>query len=583
MFVATGCAYFNTFYNARTHFKKAERIRRDRAEEGGPSQAAIIEYDATIEKCNKVIQQHSGSRWVDDALLLMGRAYLGKHEYVEALDKFEGLLDAFPESSLRDETLFMMGLTYYGMRRVEEGRRTFADLLVESPDFKQRDEMLRVQAQSLEDGGDVSGAVATYRQILREFPESKERVQTIFDIGKLYMEADRFDSALVVYQEAMGTADDFKQRLEAREYVGDALLSLRRTEEALETYLQVLDLGQNLQSAERVPVELKIAACHTSLGDPDRAIDDYTRITEEMPATVYAAESAYQIGLIWETHFGDYVKAVEFYASIGEMGGQASRSVYGEQAGNRKRELDRLIAIGITSPSAELEGDAEAEGAFLLAEHFLFEDSDTTKAIAQYADVAGKFSGTTQGAKASYARALLVSFNPAKADSADSFYVGILRTYPGTLQAIQAGTYLEERGLERLIPEGAMEPLPPPSEDDAAAAADSLVGAGVDTLSASTTEALIDSATDSLLTEAADSLGIAPFDSLTVPETHEVIVDTLRDTLAGAVSDTAITVSPGESDSVAVAPVDSLPAAVIADSLGHVTPDSLRRVEEGGE
>ena len=104
-----------------------------------------------------------------------------------------------------------------------------------------------------------------------------------------------------------------------------------------------INLGQNLSQSERLPVELKIASCHSSLGEHERAIEEYELIKELSPGSIQAAEAAYQIGLIWERHFGDYEKAVASYSEVDGMGVQATRSVYGEQAMSRRNELARLI------------------------------------------------------------------------------------------------------------------------------------------------------------------------------------------------------------------------------------------------
>ncbi len=497
LLAGASCAYFNTFYNARAHFKKAERIQKDRDEESGVSQSAIGEYDFAIEKCNKVIQRHSGSRWVDDAILLMGRAYFGKRDYVEALDKFQGLIDAFPKTNLRHQALFMVGLTYYRMKRPEEGRRAFDQLLGEKPDFERKDEILAIQAQSMADDGDIAGAVATYRRILREFPGSRERVQTLFNIGELYMQSDRFDSAYVAYEEAMRISDDMKLRLEAREHTADALFREKRVEEALENYRTILDLAQDLPADERVPIELKIASCLSALGDTEKALDDYKRILEASPGTVFAAEAAFQTGLIWELRFGDYTRAQESYEAIGAMGAQATRSIYGEQAESRKRNLRRLIERGITSAISDTAGGAEADGILLLAEHFLFQETDTLKALEKYEEVCERFPGTTHGARASYARAWLTSLNAAAADSSDTLFVRVLREYPGTPQALQVGEFFKERGLEALIPEGALDAPAVPADSTGEGLSPEAGVSEVPSELGEATESLVDASGDS--------------------------------------------------------------------------------------
>lgn len=467
--VVVGCAYFNTFYNAREHFKKAERAQQNVSTETGPTAAAIREYDLTIDKCNKVIQEHEGSRWVDDAVLLMGRAYFGKREYAQALDKFRALVDGFPRSDLRAEALFMTGLTYYRLNRREEGRQTFDQLLRESPRFARRDEMLRIQAEALERDGEVEAAIAIYRSIVADYPESDRRVETLLDIGDLYMRTGVFDSAYVAFDAALREASQIEDRFAARRRRADALFREKRYEEALETYRTVLDVGTNLAREEIEPIEIRIAACVAELGDHDRAIEEYRRIAESSSGDIAAAEALFNIGLVLELDFGDYKAAVDEYDAIPRLQGAGARSIFATQAASRAKQLRKLISQGILTREDQAKGGAGA-GALLLAEQFLYQQADTLAAIEQYARVEADYPNTPEAAKAAYAQAFLKELTGAPADTTEPLWVRVLTEYPGTPQAIGAGDQLTKRGLEHLIPEGALVPAP----RDTASVADTL-------------------------------------------------------------------------------------------------------------
>lgn len=468
---ATGCAYFNTFYNAREHFKKAERTQQSATEDTGPTAAAIREYDLTIDKCNKVIQDHGDSRWVDDAVLLMGRAYFGKREYSQALDKFRALVDGFPQSDLRGEALFMTGLTYYRLNRREEGRQTFDQLLRESPEFARRDEMLRIQASALERDGELEAAIRIYRHIVEDYPDSDRRIETLLDVGDLYMRTGVFDSAYVAFDVALREAKDIADRFAARRRRADALFREQRYDEALETYRTVLDVGTSLGREEIEPIELRIAACIAELGDHERAIDEYRRIVEASTGNVAAAEGIFNIGLILELDHGDYMAAVDEYDEIPRLQGAGARSIFATQAASRATQLRKLISQGIHSRSDQA-SSGEAQGALLLAEQFLYQQADTTLALEQYARVEADYPETIEAAKAAYAQAFLSKLTTASRDTTQDPWVRVLARYPGTAQAIGAGDQLKKRGLEHLIPEGALEPLVPDSTADTLATRD---------------------------------------------------------------------------------------------------------------
>ena len=74
-----GCVYFNTFYNAKLIFSEAERMR---AEKEGESLGNIIndKYKKVIEKSNVVINDYPDSKYLDDALFLIGRSHYYRRE-----------------------------------------------------------------------------------------------------------------------------------------------------------------------------------------------------------------------------------------------------------------------------------------------------------------------------------------------------------------------------------------------------------------------------------------------------------------------------------------------------------------------
>jgi len=473
------CAYFNTFYNAQAHFTKAERIEENRlsgARDANPeavSQSAITEYDLAIEKCNKVIQRHSGSRWVDDALFLMGRAQFGKRDLEDALDTFL-VLTNLPETNLREKGLFWTGRTYYELDRNEEGRVTFERLLEEYPRSSLRGQVLETQARALVEDRELEAALHAYRRVVREFPDSEVRQEALFELGALYMETGHFDSAYAAYEEVARTADEFETRLEARVLTGDALFREKRYEEALDTYLTSLDLGQELPEDERAPIEVKVGDTLTELGRLDDAIARYEAVAETYAQSVYAAEAQFQIGFIQERRHGDYLAAIEAYGFASRQQGEAAGSVFVTEAADRMKNLQKLVDQGITSSNVQA-GGGEASGALSLAEQFLIQEEDTTKAVSQYRKVVRDFPGEEYAARALYGLAWLAEHRAAPRDSVVSLHLRVLEEYPGTPQAIQSGEVLTRMGLAERIPEGALDPIE--------AASDS-TGASVDSLDA---------------------------------------------------------------------------------------------------
>ena len=86
-FTVSSCAYFNTFYNTKKVFNEAKKERKKRLSEK-PSSAELQKYDKTIEKASRILEIYPNSKYVDDALMILGECFYYKGENVKAQRKF---------------------------------------------------------------------------------------------------------------------------------------------------------------------------------------------------------------------------------------------------------------------------------------------------------------------------------------------------------------------------------------------------------------------------------------------------------------------------------------------------------------
>ncbi len=109
---ASGCAYYNTFYNIKRDFKTAEKqsarahadqpagqlVQPTRPGQPAPGNIPIQQYQTILQSCAKLLEFYPKSRWIDDALMIMGVSYYRTEEYARAERKFTELLTIFPNS-----------------------------------------------------------------------------------------------------------------------------------------------------------------------------------------------------------------------------------------------------------------------------------------------------------------------------------------------------------------------------------------------------------------------------------------------------------------------------------------------------
>ncbi len=136
-------AYYNTFYNARRAFDQGERALRrpdQRIDRGrflplfpttqvGATAAPVAAgagspFQQAIDKSADLLRERPGSRYADDALLLIGKSYFYSGNFVGAEQKFRETIDAATtgqQRELHDEARFWLGRTLAAQRRFDEG------------------------------------------------------------------------------------------------------------------------------------------------------------------------------------------------------------------------------------------------------------------------------------------------------------------------------------------------------------------------------------------------------------------------------------------------------------------------------
>ncbi|HVO73659.1 MAG TPA: tetratricopeptide repeat protein, partial [Ignavibacteriaceae bacterium] len=126
--------YFNLYYNTKDIFDQAEETIYQGKKPLFSTDELIIpgsvnqNLTKVIEKCSVILQFHSESSYVDDALLMLGKCFYYQNNYQKALRKFQELLATQPGSDLVIETRLWIGKCQMKLRDYENALSTFHSL-----------------------------------------------------------------------------------------------------------------------------------------------------------------------------------------------------------------------------------------------------------------------------------------------------------------------------------------------------------------------------------------------------------------------------------------------------------------------
>ena len=239
-----GCAYYNTFYNARSSYEEALEYAREHPDDPSQHEEALV--DKAVAGAGRVLARYSGSRWVDDAQLLLGNALL-----------------------LRGQR----SLTGSGTSDFQEAMMSFASVAVMTDDQSLLDRARLGQGKAAIELGRYNDAAAA----LIEVSDDDDRRHTLSRLllCEAYLESDNPQLAASVFDTLTPSGGD---SLKAEYYItgGEILAALGMPDSGAVMCLRATAIEERGSVFYRALVTA--AECFVEAGMPDRASQELNRL-----------------------------------------------------------------------------------------------------------------------------------------------------------------------------------------------------------------------------------------------------------------------------------------------------------------
>lgn len=385
---ATSCAYFNTFYNARDYYDRGVAPLKS----GGQVRGDLLKK--SIEKSSKILQFHQKSRYVEEALILIGKSYMYTGEYTKAVRKFNELMDYYPQSRFFDEALFYLGKTYMLQGEYQVAVSIFtteisrkgkfkmnafletADMLIEKEQYEEAESLFAQLSQKESASPGIQLKAARIEYLRGNYENALEHI-------------------LAVRKKSLKTADIYGYY---KMYIS-SLIELGRYQDAE----KIMNRAIKEMSDPRMKNSISIlkAQLMVSYGKTNEAAGFLQEILAQ-PGGVQLKDSLlFQLASIYETHLDNYKKAYENYFKIYN---DMPFSELAPKAEIKAKALDLLMTIREDS----IKDDEEAVmNRFLLAEIYYLELKKTDMAMNYYRMIADTFPDSYYAPKSIYALAYI--------------------------------------------------------------------------------------------------------------------------------------------------------------------------------
>lgn len=310
-------SYFNTFYNAQQSYKRGYEQYEDQKGtlnperpirvHRSPLRGGVNHFEDAIERGTDLLINHPNSRYVDDAVALIGRSYFFLQNYYSAEQKFIELYAITGSDDLLQESVIWRGRTMLEQERYNEGI-SYMNAQLEASDIewdrrsKAEAEILlaqfMVELEQYEEAG---------RLLFTALPDVKERelrARGFFLNGQLLDMLEAYEPAYEAFDRAASANPYYELIYHAELKKGVMLRKLGRNAEARRHFASMSRDNNNFEFLSEIQFQLGLT--QQAMGNDAAALEWYREVLylsnrtpgrELLARTHYAKAELYRFSL----------------------------------------------------------------------------------------------------------------------------------------------------------------------------------------------------------------------------------------------------------------------------------------------
>lgn len=315
--------YFNTYYNAKktydeavSELEKSRLVSRDTNYFAPyqPNPALKVKFESVIEKTSKIIQYYPRSKWVDDAIMMIGKTYYYQNDYDLALKKFNELIDNFPNSDYFWEAKLLSARTLFNANKTLEAQSYLNGFLNSALEAGEEDisiEGYLLVGQIYFKEEEYRKAIAVYKNSFTIEGDGYLLALSAYQLARCYELVEDYENSNTAYLKVLNYSPGELLRFEALLNYGKTLREIKMYSEAIKSLGNLRD--ESLTKDQLSQVDLEIANTYNAMDEFDIALDHYQLIDSLYQRTDASAKSFYNRGLMYEFKLNDYSEAKFYY------------------------------------------------------------------------------------------------------------------------------------------------------------------------------------------------------------------------------------------------------------------------------
>ncbi|MEO1022600.1 MAG: tetratricopeptide repeat protein [Bacteroidota bacterium] len=371
-------AHYNTYYNAQLNYEIGERKNLDQSRPYNellpirvhkiPVNAGGGDFEKAIEKGADVLRKFEDSKWVDDALQLIGKSYYFRREYFSADQKFLELYTSSNNEVLRQNAIVWRTRTLLELELYGEGVRYINEQLAEigedwTKSNRAEAEVLLAQHYVAQENWPLA---SQHLKIgVGDLPRKDLKERGFFLLGQLYERQDSLKQALDAYERVGKHFTEYELQYLANKKKAELA---RKTGDMKKAYNVYYSMSRDDKNNDvRHELEYELGRTLQLNGEIEEAREVYYEVLHgklSNPDNITRAKTYYGLAEIYRYSYDDFYQAAAYYDSAAGMNipiedtpesfnAEDLSESFGAYA-QAKREIftqDSLLYLGSLSPS----------------------------------------------------------------------------------------------------------------------------------------------------------------------------------------------------------------------------------------
>lgn len=332
------CAYFNTFYNAKSYYEMAERSR---VEENSESKDILSEnyYKKAIEKSDLVINNYPDSRYVLESKFIKAKSLYFINNFEESESIFFDIL-TLKDSDYLDESKYWLSMIKYNKSRSSNAINELNELFLSTDNQKLKSNIALSLGEIYMNNKDFDNSYKFLKNGVDLADNRLLKEKIYYNIANSSFERKSFNEALEYYQAVIDLSLNFERVYNSHLQI-IKILRLNNNLKQASAKIKNLMLDSSFEKIEG-ELQLELLKVEIELGKTRFIIDDLDILSQDYRGSIISAEANYILHEIFLTNeFKNYEKS-KFY--LNEILSSNIDSNFKSYANKNKFNLNKLIS-----------------------------------------------------------------------------------------------------------------------------------------------------------------------------------------------------------------------------------------------